>query len=266
MAFIDPVSRFFHKHAGRHGPLMLMYHSVNRGKDVPDWPWAVSMQRFRDQLDFLVTEGYQTPTMEELAAAPRGTYQGRCAVITFDDGYQDNLDACEELKKRGMRATWFIVSGSIGKAPSWPEDGRPAGRLLNASELRDMHHEGMEIGSHTANHARLTTLDDMQMKDELVRSKADLETVLGNPVNSFAYPYGSWDTRCVAAVEQAGYTAACTTRTGWALRDPSPFQLRRLTIFNTDTLSSFARKLYFGNHEVSWRKIAAYALRRKRNG
>ena len=266
MAFIDPVSRFFHNHAGKHGPLMLMYHSVSRNKTLPDWPWAVSMQRFRDQLDFLVAEGYQTPTMEELATAPRSASLKRSVVITFDDGYQDNLDACEELKKRGMRATWFIVSGSVGKTPGWPEDGRPAGRLLDASELRDMQSAGMEIGSHTVNHARLTTLDDAQMKDELLHSKASLEALLGKPVNSFAYPYGSWDARCVEAVEQAGYTAACTTRTGWALRDQSPFQLRRLTIFNTDTLSSFARKLYFGSHEVSWRKIAAYALRRTRRG
>ncbi|MDP2266893.1 MAG: polysaccharide deacetylase family protein, partial [Thiobacillus sp.] len=51
-------------------------------------------------------------------------------------------------------------------------------------------------------------------------------------------------------------------RTGWALRDNLPYQLRRLTVFNTDTLSSFARKLYFGSHDVRWQDMARYALRR----
>lgn len=261
MTWLDPLSRAMHNQAGQHGPVMLMYHAVTPDTGAPQWPWAVSMQRFREQLDFLVAEGYATPTMGELAASPAEKWTGRTAVITFDDGYVDNLAACEELQKRGMRATWFIVTGSIGRDPTWPADGRPAGRLLNAGELREMRAVGMEIGSHTVSHARLTELYDAVMRRELVESKATLEEVLGQQTGSFAYPYGAWDARCAEAVRQAGYLAACTTRTGWALRDRDSYQLRRLTIFNSDTLGSFARKLYFGSHDVRWRDIARYALR-----
>jgi peptidoglycan/xylan/chitin deacetylase (PgdA/CDA1 family) len=259
---IDPISRHLHARAGEHGPVMLMYHAITPGSAKPDWPWAVSMELFCDQLDFLAAEGYATPTMAELVAAPTKEWTGRIAVITFDDGYVDNLAASEALIRRGMRATWFIVSGSVGKLPQWPADGRPAGRLLNTGELRDMCGNGMEIGSHTVNHVRLTEVDDAKLKRELVDSKTSLEMLLGATVNSFAYPYGAWDTRCATAAQQAGYAAACTTRTGWALRDNSPYQLRRLSVFNTDTLSSFARKLYFGSHDVRWRDLAGYALRR----
>jgi peptidoglycan/xylan/chitin deacetylase (PgdA/CDA1 family) len=264
MTWIDPFTRALHRHAGEHGPVMLMYHAVTPGKATPDWPWAVSMQRFCDQLDFLAMEGYATPTMGELVAAPAKKWSRRTAVITFDDGYVDNLAACEALQRRGMRATWFIVSGSVGEPPRWPEDGRPAGRLLNAGELREMRENGMEIGSHTVNHVRLTEADDAHLIQELTDSRATLEDLLGAAVGSFAYPYGAWDTRCAEAVQQAGYAAACTTRTGWALRDNTPYQLRRLTVSNTDTLSRFARKLYFGSHDVRWRDIAGYALRRLR--
>jgi len=264
MNWIDPFSRALHRHAGEHGPVMLTYHAVTPGKAEPTWPWAVSMQRFCDQLDFLAMEGYATPTMGELVAAPAKTWAGRTAIITFDDGYVDNLAACEALQRRGMRATWFIVSGSVGEAPAWPADGRPAGRLLNAAELREMQQKGMEIGSHTVSHVQLTEADDAGLRRELVDSRATLEDLLGTPVDSFAYPYGAWDARCAEAVQQAGYAAACTTRTGWALRDRSPYQLRRLTVFNADTLGSFARKLCFGSHDVRWRDIASYALRRLR--
>jgi peptidoglycan/xylan/chitin deacetylase (PgdA/CDA1 family) len=262
---IDPLSRHLHRKAGEHGPVMLMYHAVLSGKTRPNWPWAVSIRQFCDQLDFLAAEGYATPTMGELAAAPTNYRVGRTAVITFDDGYVDNLAASEELQKRGMRATWFIVTGSIGHAPAWPADGRPAGRMLNADELHDMRANGMEIGSHTVNHIRLTDLDDARRARELSESKATLEDLLGQAADSFAYPYGAWDARCAEAVKQAGYTAACTTRTGWALRDNTPYQLRRLTVFNTDTLGSFARKLYFGSHDVRWRDLAGYALRKLRH-
>lgn len=243
---------------------MLMYHSVQSGKTRPVWPWAVSMHQFRQQLDFLSAEGYATPTMSDLIAKPVQHWSGRTAVITFDDGYVDNLSACEELQKRGMRSTWFIVSGSVGRTPQWPEDGRPAGRLLNPDELRAMHKNGMEIGSHTVNHVRLPDIDDARLIQELRVSKATLEDLLGNAVSSFAYPYGAWDERCAATARQAGYSAACTTRTGWALRDEDPYRLRRLTVFNQDTLDIFARKLCLASHDVRWRDVVAYATRRLR--
>jgi peptidoglycan/xylan/chitin deacetylase (PgdA/CDA1 family) len=262
LSMIDPITRYLHRQAGQHGPVMLMYHAVMPGKGVPAWPWAVSLQRFREQLDFLATEGYATPTMGELVAAPTKKWVGRTAVITFDDGYVDNLAACEELQKRGMRATWFIVSGSIGRQPAWPTDGRPEGRLLNAGELRGMQAAGMEIGSHTVHHARLTDVDDARLKQELCDSKSALENTLGATVSSFAYPYGAWDERCADAVKHAGYSSACTTSTGWALRDNDPYRLRRLTVFGQDTLGSVARKLCLGSHDVSWRDIMRFALGR----
>ncbi|HQS80879.1 MAG TPA: polysaccharide deacetylase family protein [Thiobacillus sp.] len=265
MTWIDPLSRYLHRAAGQHGPVMLMYHAVTPGKIRPGWPWAVSMQQFRDQLNFLAAEGYATPTMGELVAEPN-KWTGRTAVITFDDGYVDNLAACDELQKRGLRATWFVVTGSIGESPKWPADGRPEGRLLNVVELREMQSRGMEIGSHTVNHVRLTEVSDARLTSELSDSKAALEDLLGRPVGSFAYPYGVWDVRCDDAVKQAGYSAACITRTGWALRDANPYLLRRLTIFNTDTVSTMARKLYLGSHDVRWRDLAGYALRRLRHG
>ena len=258
---IDPISRYLHRSAGQHGPVMLMYHSVMHGKGTPDWPWAISMQRFRNQLDFIAEEGWATPTMAELVAAPE-KFTGRTAVITFDDGYVDNLVAWEELQKRNMRATLFMVSGSIGRMPTWRADGRPVDPLLNATELRSMHATGMEIGSHTANHVRLTEADDNQLHDELIYSKKTLEDTLGEEISSFAYPYGAWDARCVNAVRAAGYHAACTTETGWTMRDGNPYQLRRLTVFNTDTTSSLARKLYFGSNDVSWHTVLRYALQR----
>lgn len=258
---IDPISRIIHRNAGMHGPLMLMYHSVAPGSGRPVWPWAVSLSRFTAQLDFLRNHGWRACTMRELAAQS-DNWHGRTVVITFDDGYVDNLEAVEALRQRGMRASWFIVSGAIGKAPGWPDSGRPAGRLLNANELCEMDAAGMEIGSHTVNHVRLPAEKNVDVDRELSISKATLENLLGKPVESFAYPYGAWDERCEAAVQKAGYHYACTTRTGWALRDGNPYRLRRLTVFNHDTMSSVARKLTFASNDVRWSTVLGYAVRR----
>lgn len=248
---IDPLSLLLHRQAGAHGPVMLMYHSVTPGAARPDWPWAVSMDAFRAQMDFLHRHGWATPTMAELLAAPH-EWPGRCAVITFDDGYADNLAACDLLQARGMRASWFIVTGTLGRAPDWSSQGRPDVRLMDGAALRRMADAGMDIGSHTVSHLRMPALDDAALARETRDSRARLEDVLGRPVTSFAYPYGAWDARCAAAVRAAGYLGACTTRTGWAQRDGDPYALRRLTIYNSDSTAGFARKLASGSNDVAW--------------
>lgn len=176
-----------------HGTVVLMYHLINDKGSSPVWRWAIALLRFHSQLDLLNAEGWQTVCVHDLMFNNR--LPKRNIVITFDDGYVDNLTACEELEKRGMHATWFIVSGSIGREPAWLTDGRPDGR-------------------------------------------------------------------CVNAVRKVGYRAARATRTGWALLEGDPHQLRRLTVFNSDTASSLARKLYFGSNDVSWHAVSRYALQR----
>lgn len=258
---IDPVSLRLHRKLPTHGPTMLMYHSVLESDARPRWPWAVSRSSFERQLDFLQAEGYATPTVSDLTAGP-DRFHGRTTVISFDDGYMDNLRAAEALASRGMRATFYVVSGSIGSEPAWPVDGKPQGRLMAAAELRALQRLGMEIGSHAISHRRMTELDPRELRVEATESKAAIEDLLGAAVRSFAYPYGAFDEACVSAVRDAGYRSACTTAPGWMLRDGDPFRLRRLTVFNDDSLPRFARKLSMGSHEVSWPDIARYLWQR----
>ena len=133
---------------------------------------------------------------------------------------------------------------------------------MNSAELRNLLQAGMEVGSHSVSHRRFTELDAHQCDLEAIDSKASLEALLGTEIRSFAYPYGAFNSECALAVQRAGYSSACTTLPGWALRDEDPYRLRRLTIFNTDSATTLARKLSFGSNDVGWTQIARYALRR----
>ncbi len=254
---IDFISRRLLRNADTHGPLALMYHSVVPGNGVPDWKWAVSSRRFVSQLDLLRDAGWTTVCMRDLAD-PAGLAK-RTVVLTFDDGYADNYAAFEALAQRGMRATWFIVSRDVGGMSSWGDPGTAPKHMLSSEQLRAMATAGMEIGAHTCSHARLTELDDAGLADEVERSKTELGAIVGQPVQSFAYPYGEYDDRAIEAVRRAGYAGACTTCPGWALRDNDPLLIRRVSIFAQDDLAAFARKLAFAGNDVSWRQLLHYA-------
>lgn len=254
---IDFISRRLLRNAGTHGPLALMYHSVVPGNGVPDWRWAVSCRWFVAQLDLLRDEGWTTVCVRDLVH-PAGL-PNRTVVLTFDDGYADNYPAFEALAQRGMRATWFIVSRDVGGMSGWDDPGVAPQRMLSGEQLRAMAAAGMEIGAHSRSHARLTELDDTGLADEVGRSKTELAGIVGESVQSFAYPYGKYDDRAVDAVRRAGYTGACITRPGWALRDNDPLRIRRVSIFAQDDLAALARKLAFADNDVSWRHMLRYA-------
>lgn len=235
-----------------------MYHSIAPPGHAAG-PWSLPLDEFRRQLDLLAGYGWKTVKPGEMGA---GAESRRTVAITFDDGYSDNWAAYEELQKRGMCASWFIVSGSIGKMPDWRDDDMPPKPLLDKSQLREMAGAGMEIGSHTRHHLHLTGLDGTALQAEIAGSRDDLEQILGMHVNSFAYPYGEYDDRVRQAVHDAGYKLACTTRSGWSMLDSHPLAIRRLTIYGSDSLAVFARKLAFADNNAGLPRLMGYLASR----
>ncbi|WJW74442.1 polysaccharide deacetylase family protein [Thiohalobacter sp. IOR34] len=257
---MDPLSRRLLANAGHQGPLVLMYHAISPGSATPASRWCVTYRRFLEQLDILADLGWQSVCARDLAKPdPPGP---RTLVITFDDGYEDNLPAFELLEKRGLRASWFVLSDCLGGRADW-EPGWQSGRpLLDAGQLREMAAAGMEIASHGRRHAHLPALPDGNLHSELVESRTRLAELLDRPVDSFAYPYGEYDERVRQAVAEAGYRVACTTRSGHALLDGDPLQVRRLTIEAGDDAARFARKLAFAANEVGARRVGRYLVGR----
>lgn len=259
---VDPLTRLLQHNAGRDGPIALVYHAVVSGRGTADWAWAISHGRFLDHLDLLRDRGWRLATMSTLAGPLESTFPEKTAVISFDDGYANNLAAVEALVARNLVASWYIVTGEIGRSPLWPDSGRPEGPLLSAENLRAMDTAGMEIGSHSVRHIRLTGLPRAELLEELAGSRATLEDIIGRSVDGFAYPYGASDESCESYLRQTGYRYACTTQTGCALKDKHPYRLRRLTIFNHDTAASLGRKLALVTNDGSWRGMIAYAAKR----
>lgn len=268
--WIDPFSRRLFKGAGlipvseRRGPVILMYHSIEPQGQRPPTEWAVTAKNFRKQIQLLKEEGWNTARVCDLLKAE--LLPPRTVVITFDDGYANNFKSgFEVLSEYEMQATWFIVTQDIGKHARWLNQNQLVSPMLSATQILEMAHAGMEIGSHTRRHLRLSELDLGTIWDEVWGSKKEMEDILGLPVISFAYPYGEFNEDCVTAVKKAGYRVACTARPGWFGSDPDLLRVRRVAVFSHDDLSTFARKLAFADNNVEWGRMAKYAVGRLKN-
>jgi peptidoglycan/xylan/chitin deacetylase (PgdA/CDA1 family) len=91
--------------------VILAYHRIADD----GWRYSVRPAHFREHLDVLddISDVMSLADLVRERAAPHARHR---VAITFDDGYQDNVVvAWPELRRRAIPATFFIVSGWIGK-------------------------------------------------------------------------------------------------------------------------------------------------------
>jgi peptidoglycan/xylan/chitin deacetylase (PgdA/CDA1 family) len=310
-------------------PLILLYHRVINLQTDPQ-QLAVSPAHFAQHLDWLHQHTAVLSLGDLMKWLPTGRWPRRTVVITFDDGYADNLlEALPLLQKQKMPATFFLTGDCIGREeeffwdeldrillrPGWTppslqleleervyqwglrplehysaadakqhqhwnvlqpgptvrqtvyrtlcefvrklpppqrdsvmtqirdwagveRKARPTHRALRKEEaLALARAEGMEIGAHTMHHPMLAQLPPEEQRHEIRGSKAVLESLIGRPVRSFSYPYGSSDSftpDTVAAVQKAGFSSAATTIPAAVRKHGDPFQLPRCIVRDWD--------------------------------
>ncbi len=137
----------------------------------------------------------------------------RSVALTFDDGFANFYEeAMPTLVRRGFTATVFVISGHVGGRNDWEQPPERLGSraMLDWSQIVETAAAGIEIGAHTRRHRDLRRLSTPEAKEEICGSRAEIEDRLGQPVESFAYPYGHVTSESRSIVRQE-FKTACTT-------------------------------------------------------
>ncbi|MGL6565667.1 polysaccharide deacetylase family protein [Aeromonas dhakensis] len=205
---------------------------------------------FEKHLRLIKWLGYETLTFRDLADKGfihRLQYGKRYLMITADDGYQDNLTRMLPLlEKYGYKAVVYVVTGEGYNRWDVEQASNPDTRvdLMNGEQLKALVASGhVEIGGHTLTHPRLSKLAPEQQAHEIQENKRQLETLLGHPLLSFAYPYGDMDESAKAQAMAAGYRFAVATNSGPRAMHQDPFRIRRIAIFPRTDVFGLWRKI-----------------------
>jgi peptidoglycan/xylan/chitin deacetylase (PgdA/CDA1 family) len=173
------------------GVLALMYHRTPReAGHILD----VAMPLFRAQILSIHAAGVRFIPFGQ--ALDRRWYGSDTVVsVTFDDGHESNLEAMEFLHDTGIPSTSFFVSDFVRRG----EHGYMGIETFKyASKL-------CEVGAHGATHTDLTSLRPEALEEELLASKAYLETLSGMQVTTMSAPGGKIDRRVVRAALRLGF-------------------------------------------------------------
>ena len=126
--------------------------------------------------------------------------QSRKTVVslTFDDAYENQWRyAVPLLRSHHMNATFYVITA---------DSDVPYRCCMSWAQLRTLQGEGDDIGSHTIDHPNLTTLTTARVTREVCGSRRDMmKNGIADP-ESFAYPYGSYDSDAESIVARCGFT------------------------------------------------------------
>jgi peptidoglycan/xylan/chitin deacetylase (PgdA/CDA1 family) len=164
---------------------------------------------------------YPKPVREELA---------RCTGVAGPAGSADTDALVEAVKANCDETEIEDLIKTLTAAARLP---RPllAGRrfFLDWDQVREMAATGIEIGSHGCSHRIMTQLSTADVRDELVRSKAEIETRIGRPVMHFAFPNEDANPALTELASRAGYRTVCVGA-GVEVASDSVLALRRVTM------------------------------------
>ncbi len=209
---------------------ILLYHRID--VSATDSQYYVSPDKFEQQMKLLQDWRYTTITTELLVKVitDGADLPLRPIIITFDDGHLNNYTtAFPIMQKYGFTGVVYIIGEYMG-TPGY----------MNAAQIKEMAKAGWEVGSHTMTHPNLTALDWQQQKYEIIESRGFLETKLGIPVLTFAYPFGEYDSGVTNLAYSAGYLAGMGLGYTHNQGTSNLFALNRHGVDGTRDLNSFA--------------------------
>ncbi len=299
------------------GLVVLNYHRIGTtvGNPVDDATFSTTPEGFREQVVYLQQRYALPPVSDVVDGIVRGRFDQPTALITFDDGYQDNYEfAFPVLRSLNVPACFFVMSGYLDQ-PSLPwwdrvaysvkwtsqtvlqleyperlridlastsraratynilraykrtraldrerffhdletatgvtvdESSLARGLFMSWDQARKMHDGGMTIGSHTATHPVLSSVDEETQRRELVNSRQRIADMIGHAPDLLAYPVGgpgAFTEATKRIAQAAGYRAAFTyfgglNRTGHI----DPFAVGRSGVSHAESFTQFRLK------------------------
>lgn len=177
--------------------------------------------------------------------------------ITFDDGWESvYTEAFVPMQQNGLVSTQYIITDSLDD-PSY----------MSIKQIKSMQDAGHEIGSHTASHADLTTLDENGIRKELNNSKQELEKHFG-PINDFTSPLGAYNNYTLGMINKyyrsqknaEGNLSSDITQSLNQTSTIDTLNLKSYSVRNTTTVEDIEKLVDLAIANNSWLILTYYQI------
>ena len=112
--------------------------------------------------------------------------KNKAVTFSFDDGVKQDVRAIEILNKYGLKSTFNLNSGNLGKKIACRNGVRS---IVSPEEIKKIY-AGHEVAVHTVNHPNLTEISEADIIYQVEEDRKALSKLCGYEVMGMAYPCG----------------------------------------------------------------------------
>ncbi|WP_017814570.1 MULTISPECIES: polysaccharide deacetylase family protein [Paenibacillus] len=223
---------------------VLMYHYIvpQKYNTEPNNNSIINLESFEQDMKYLHDHNYHTATLQQLEqyVNEQITLPENTVVISFDDGYQNNIIyAYPIMKKYGFHATMFVVGSKIQEKTQKFNPSRTS--YVSRAEMKASE-DVFEYNSHTYDlhykaplhcgddYAAGMDPDKFMADDHIMRDQVGINTPY------FAYPFGDFRMQMIYALKQSGYRMAFTVHQGFVRPGDDMLKLKRLTVVSSTNI------------------------------
>ncbi|APJ04587.1 polysaccharide deacetylase family protein [Silvanigrella aquatica] len=216
------------------GARLLMYHSFDSKLSHDRYGISMDFKIFCEQILFLKRLNY---IFVPLSSIYENLKSDKVIIMTFDDGYKDNIKAAEFLKLHNIPFTVFITSDFVNKF-----------MYLSKSDIKFLSKfSNCTIGAHGKTHSMLAKLSYAEQQYELEYCKSSLEEISSLEINQISYPHGSFNHDTIEICKNLGFKFAASSLHGLnTTSNFNAYSLKRTEIIASDNLKIFTRKITGG--------------------
>lgn len=151
--------------------------------------------------------------------------QGRKRALTFsyDDAVTQDVRLVRMLNQYGMKGTFNINTGLLGKESIHVQDGKTVTHnKLRPEEIADVY-RGHELAVHGLTHQDLALAGAAAAAYETAADRKNIEDLVKAPVRGMAYPFGTYTEELADLLRLSGISYARTTKSTGGFDLPQDF-------------------------------------------
>lgn len=122
--------------------------------------------------------------------------RAKALAMSYDDGKVQDERLVEIFNKNGIRGTFNLNYGMLGKEPRLP-----------AERVKELY-RGHEIATHTMTHPTIARCPMAAVAEEILEDRKGLEQLTGQIIRGHAYPNGSYNSEIKQLFRQLGIAYA----------------------------------------------------------
>ncbi len=192
--------------------------------------------------------------MKSYICYPQG--KAKALTMSYDDGQQFDRRLVDLFNKYGIKGTFNL--NSVMMHPGMDD------RRIDSDEVASLY-MGHEVATHTSHHPTLERCPLVQVANEILEDRVELESLVGYPVRGHAYPNGSYTQEIKDLFHQLGIAYGRVVPSSYSFEIPTdpmewyptchhadPRLMELAQTFAEDKKKQYMRLMYVWGHSYEF--------------